>query len=269
MVKKLLKHEFIAYFRTLTPAYAVLLGIALLGRFVQLFENDSTTYSLISGGSILIYVVAVFAILMLTSWFGIVRFYKNLFTGEGYLTLTLPVTPAQHIWVKLLTAVAYNIISLVLVLASAAVILHTDVLVEIVKAAQYLLAQIPSPLDQHLGWYLLEFAVALVVSLASGILVYYTCMAIGQLFRKNRVLASIGIYFAYYTVCQILSTILSVVLAVIGPLLPLDQWMEVIAAHSYATVHIFLCALTPLSLIMAVIFFAVTHYIIRKKLNLE
>ncbi len=269
MVKKLFKHEFSAYLLTLFPLYAVLLGVALVGRVVQFFESDSTSYGLISGASFFIYGVAVLAAWMLTAFFGIVRFYKNMFTGEGYLTLTLPVTPAQHLWVKTLTAVAFEVISFVVILLSAVILVQTDVLIEVLKAARYLLIQIPAPLNQHLVWYVLEFSVAMVISMCAGMLSFYACISIGQLFRKNRVVASIGIYFAYYTIVQILSTIISVVAMIVGPLLPLDQWMQTIAAHPYASVHIFLCALTPLSLISVAIFFAVSHYIIRKKLNLE
>ena len=44
MVKKLMKYELASYMRSLLPFQLILLGIALLHRFVQLFENDGDAY---------------------------------------------------------------------------------------------------------------------------------------------------------------------------------------------------------------------------------
>ena len=49
---------------------------------------------------------------------GVIRFYKNLFTKEGYLTFTLPVTSTQHILVKSTTAVLVQIVSIIAIMLS-------------------------------------------------------------------------------------------------------------------------------------------------------
>ena len=54
--------------------------------------------------------------------YSVIRFYRNLFTGEGYLSFTLPVTPANHLWVKVVTAVSFSLLS-VLVAALSGVII--------------------------------------------------------------------------------------------------------------------------------------------------
>ena len=40
MVKKLFKHEFLAYARVMSVVYIILLMIATAGRVIQFFEND-------------------------------------------------------------------------------------------------------------------------------------------------------------------------------------------------------------------------------------
>ena len=52
MVKKLIKFEFIAWFRTMLPMLLILLGISGLTRIVQLFEAETATYSIVNTSSI-------------------------------------------------------------------------------------------------------------------------------------------------------------------------------------------------------------------------
>ena len=114
MVKKLFKHEFLAYFRILIPMHLILVILAFFGRIFQFAENESIFYALGFWAAITIYALATVALFMITQIFSIVRFYKNMFTGEGYLTLTLPVTASQHIWVKVSVAVLVQLINVVI-----------------------------------------------------------------------------------------------------------------------------------------------------------
>ena len=99
----------------------------------------------------------------------------------------------------------------------------------------------------------MEFALSVVVGMVSNLLLYYACLSIGQLFKKNRIAGAIGIYFAYNLALQILSTIALAILAdYIGDVL------EFILQRNYI-----------LSGIMAVAFFFITRHIITNKLNLE
>ena len=55
MVKKLYKYEFLALLRTLLPVYVALFGVALLSRFLQIFENKSVAYAIVFGSSCFAY----------------------------------------------------------------------------------------------------------------------------------------------------------------------------------------------------------------------
>lgn len=44
-----------------------------------------------------------FASSIITLIFILMRYYKNFFTDEGYLTFTLPVTPHELLWTKLIS----------------------------------------------------------------------------------------------------------------------------------------------------------------------
>lgn len=246
MVKKLFKYEFLSYIRVLAPVYIAMLGVAALGRILMIFENDTTSSDLLIGSSIFMYVATVLVAFGFVSIYAVVRFYKNMFSGEGYLTLTLPATADEHIWAKLLSAVLFNFISVVAFVVSFAIFAAGDVFKEVVEAALYLIKDAE-------WYYILEFALSVVVGMVSNLLLYYACLSIGQLFKKNRIAGAIGIYFAYNLALQILSTIALAILAdYIGDVL------EFILQRNYI-----------LSGIMAVAFFFITRHIITNKLNLE
>lgn len=265
MVRKLFKHEFASYWRVLLPAWIALMGVAVFGRLVQFLESESTVYSIVSGSSILFYVIAIVVALAFPFVYAIIRFYRNLFSGEGYLTFTLPVTPAQHIWVKVLTAVALQLASLVIVLLSAMVMTAGELLVELWKAAFYLLGRAHLYLGQHLTWFLIELALWLPLSLIASSLFYDTCITIGQLFRKNRVLAAVGVYFAFYVVEQIIGTFAVLIAAFIN----WDSLLTFVNENIYLCAHLGAWLLIFFTVGIGMALYVVTHSIIRKRLNLE
>ncbi len=93
MVRKLIKYDFSSYLKLLLPVQLILLGIAALNRIIQLFEDGSSTvYNIVFGSSVFLYVVSIIIAIVLTFVVSIVRFYQGMYSNEGYLSHTLPVT---------------------------------------------------------------------------------------------------------------------------------------------------------------------------------
>lgn len=269
MVKKLFKHELLAYARVLLPIYGIVLGIAAISRLIQAFETDSILFDILNGSAVFAFVVSATVCLVAASIFSIVRFYKNLFTGEGYLTFTLPVTTNQHLWVKLLAALVWDTASLITALLSVCIITAGDVFAEITKAIAYLWEQIPEQIGGHLVFYILEFLCILLFATVYEHLLIYTCISAGQLFRKNRILAAVGVYYGLYIVMQVISTVVTVCITILGEAGVFDPLGAFIEQHPLPTVHIVLCAAAVLSAGGAAICYAVTHHILSRRLNLE
>ena len=269
MVKKLFKHEFLAWLRVLPVIYAITLGMAAMHRILQFFENDSDYYAMLNGSALSIYIIALTACLVTPLIFAVVRFYRHLFTGEGYLTMTLPVTAGNHLWVKCLTAVAFFAISALVGLLSGMIITAGEVFAEICKAAAYLLKQIPGDAAAHLAGYIAELLVLTLVALFSSCFFYYTCICLGQRFRRHRVLAAVGVYFGFHVASQFLATFLGVFLMAMELTLQLEKLEKFFDAHPEASVHIFLGGQILLSTLVAGVYFLICHHTIRKKLNLE
>ena len=272
MVRKLFKHELKYYIRSLAPMYIVLAVVALLGRMVFFFEEESTAYEILQGSSIFMLVVACVAALFLCELFCLVRFYKNLFSGEGYLTMTLPATPTQHLLTKLFGAVIANLATLVAVILAVCLFTVGPWLVEICKAIAYIWKKIATVEDamEHVIRWILEYGVLLLVSLFTSLLIYYACICVGQLVKKNRILAAVGAYFGLYIINQITSTVLIVVISVTGAMDKFGVWLSSLEdAQLLNWLHGFFWIAIGCSLLVGAGFFLVSKLIISRKLNLE
>ena len=277
MVRKLYKHEFKAWLRIMPIVYIILLAVAGMHRLLQIFESDSPYYTIGFVSATVSYALVLYGALFSTTVFSVVRFYKNMFTSEGYLTMTLPVTVSQHLWVKVSTGVFFYISTLLVILLSGAILAAGDLLVEIIKAAVYLSKDLFETMDLYLAIYfvflLLELLVILLISQFSSFLLLDLCLCIGQLFRKARILASIGAYFCYYMINQFLQSAVMMVIylaASLAAFTALGEMLEKLAdTLGDALPHLIMVVIIIFVALVATVYFLACRFILRKKLNLE
>lgn len=271
MVKKLYKHEFAAYLRILLPIYAILLVVSAFGRIILEFESNTIVYGLLFGASCVLFVLTAFAAILVAGWYAIIRFYKNLFTGEGYLSFTLPVKPTQHLWVKSTTAAVCELLTLLAIFLSSAIFVKGPLITEIGKALGYLLGSIGKEYVTDAIIIAVELVLLMLVTIYSSYFMLYSCITIGQLAKKNRILAAIGVYFGYSVISQLFGTVLSVIIAFSSE--TWDSNVEVTesltTAETLLGVEILLLIGLLIALLFAFIFFAINRHIMTKKLNLE
>lgn len=269
MVKKLLKHEFMALSRMLVPMYIILIGLSLVTRIIAIFENDSVIYNIILGSSIAILVIGLFVGLVYTLVSCVIRFYKNLFTKEGYLTLTLPISTEAHILTKLFTSAVAYIASLGVIFIAFCVATSGELLVECFKAVGYILNFAFESLGADFGFYIAEFIVLMLVSVFTSILLFYACMCIGQLAKRSRVLLALGVYFGYYYLTQIVVTVGIVLMTVFEDTKLFADIINWIELHPTNFVHIALLGALVFELVLGGVYYLITRTIMKKKLNLE
>ena len=273
MVKKLLKYEWASFVRSLLPMEMILLGIALLTRIVQFFENDTTAYAIVSGSSVAALSIACVVCLVMTVAVNVTRFYRNLYTAEGYLSFTLPVTYSQHIAAKLCFAVLSTVFSVLSILAAGVIATAGEVLHEVVKALVYLFRQCVETLGWQTLWFGLDALAALLVIVCGQYLLYYACATLGQLAKKNRVLASFGFYFVYYLIRQTIGTVLMVVYFAVVNIAwfknLLDWLTHCFDTHPYASAHAIIWLLILFGAAVDLLYFGITYIVMKRKLNLE
>ncbi len=268
MVRKLFRHECVALGRVLLPAYGALLGIAVFIRILRFIQWDHIVYNIVLGSAIALWVMAGIVCLFMATAMGVIRYYRNLFTSEGYLTFTLPVSPAQHIAIKLLSTLVFEALATATILSSGLIIASGDLFTEVMKAASYLIGLIPSNITPHLALYIVEFVLLCIVTGISNLLIYYSCITIGQLARKNRILLAVGVYFIYSTAVQVLTTILTIISSLLS-FSVMEAISEWVAAHPLLFVHLLFCGSLFFALALSATLFFVCHRIITRRLNLE
>lgn len=275
MVTKLIKYDFKSYLRILLPVQLILIGIAALNRIVQFFEPSGPTfgsfdssgiYTTVFVSSIALYVISVIIVLLMTLIISIVRFYQGMYTNEGYLNHTLPVTSSQHIWAKLLTSLIFTFGSLFAIFISFMVITAGDMNIEIFKAFFYLAGKFFSAHGGHAALFVIEAAVLLILTFSFVYLKLYFCVSVGQLAKKKKILLAFGVYFAIYFINQIIYTIVIIFVT------QNNEWISGLvdwaSANPIAMIHIVLCTGIILDAIFSIIYFLITNYIMSKKLNL-
>lgn len=267
MVRKLIKYDFRSFFRLLFPVQLILIGIALTNRLVQLFEtSDSFVYSATFVSSLVIYIISIFVLLVMTLVISIVRFYQGMYSNEGYLSHTLPVTPTQHLFAKLLISMLFYLGAYCAIFLSFIVITFGDVNIEIFKAAGYLMKDFFTNLGFEGAMYVLEFLLVLLLSHVGSLLLIFFCISVGQLVSRKRILLAFGVYFGLYVIKQIISTVFIVAVS-LNP-----SWFESFVLwvnhHPGTALHLILCGVIVFELIASAVYFLVSKLIMTKKLNL-
>lgn len=213
MLGKLLKHEWKAVWKIPTILIGILLILAVLSGLPFIFP---LWHSDIEGLDILVMVMwMVFYFALLSVGLGItvylaIHFYKSMFTDEGYLTHTLPVTTHQLLISKILPMIAWSFLCIVGILASimifagmAVVFLKPDnisfreVIIRVIEVLE----------DEKIlqtGYVELMLSVVFlsIMGIINGVMTVVGSVSIGQLVNKHKVLGSIGAYFAINTVMQ-------------------------------------------------------------------
>lgn len=266
MLGKLLKYEIKATGRIFLPLFLALLVFAVITRIISPVGPGKWAAPAVI--SMIVYGIIMAGMFVMTLIMTIQRFYKNLLTDEGYLMLTLPVKPWQHIVSKLLTSMLWMIVSVIAALISAMVIaLKAGDLTNILSGLVTFYSQVMDHLGAQAFLLLLEMIAVTFISLASGILLVYASIALGHLFSKHKVLAAFGAFIALSTLSQIFFTLIS--------LSPIGSYF---VHHPFSSSGLFgvqtgfqLAAILGIIFngVLSAAYFAITNAILGKRLNLE
>lgn len=202
MLKKLLKYDFRALAKYLIPCYLAIAALSVISCVLfEIAEGASSSetavkaatafWSLLSLGISASSVVSVIAVVS--------RFYKNLFSGEGYLTLSIPATPEEQLLSKLVSAFTATLLTSIVTelaqLLAYAPTLGMEYYVEQSMFAQLFKVCMNSNLSALAFVELLVFIFFLMLF---SIQMYFVCICLGQMVTsKNRIGAAIGFYFAF------------------------------------------------------------------------
>lgn len=269
MLGKLIKYDLKALNRFMFIIHAFLLAAAILGRIFLTgrldFRSQELNLTLLLT-SYMLYLLVIVAASLGTYMVIAVRFYKSIFSDEGYLTNTLPVTRSSILLSKMISGGLWTVLDVCLIALSTYILLSTTFLKEMLITHQ-------TDIIQELNFsnitelthciYIIVFI--FIISALSALPIIYASIILGQLFENHKILGSVVVYFALTTLISLLSTILMGVTGLLKDAMTMANTS--INFREYLMQLFTICTILTVS--FAVVSYIVSHIVFNKKLNLS
>lgn len=278
MLRKLLKYDLKATSRVFFPVYLVVIVLAVLATI----SNYVTAYTLAdadvgNGLAVLfmvLYGIALVVLPFLTVFFCMRHFYDNFFKDEGYLMHTLPVTPAKLIWSKVITGGVWSLATSVVSAISGSILISGVKGIEMLNLPQLFSRAVdilPNTTAEDVVTAILSVAIMLTI-LICFLLMLYAALSVGSLVPKHHRGITVLMIIAFF----LAHVIVIVVVIVAASNAANHGWLDSLA-HTLEPVFnnywpflwaAFGCVMVYLVGFSA-IYFLITHYIMKRRLNLQ
>ena len=282
MLGKLLVHEWKDSWKLMAILNGAVLLLSVAGIVLNLFTDSVDMSTLFkSGGSqlsvmmygsyMMLYVLSIFALSIGSAIYFYVRFYRNLYTDQGYLMHTLPVSEHSLILSKALIAAAWRIFGMIIMAVGIGSLVFSFMgkafREEYLNFKDIYRAFDIDGINPFLAlMYMVLMLLAAVGSVIFSVLQGYAAISIGQLASKNKVLASVGAYFGIQILLSIISNILTQSLMIVG--MQMDFRWDL--TDNFGPVFLIYLALMNVAIYgVSAGFYFITHAIMKNKLNLE
>lgn len=268
MLTKLLKYEFKATARTYGTIYLALLFVAGLLGFTFRVENDFTE-SRVFDVLFTLYDLLAVALVVVTITTVIHRFTRNLLGREGYLMHTLPVTEAQLVGSKLISSAVWLLASAVVGVVSLVVMFCVGADFTQLDLSNLLddWAALRTSFEGDLLAILLWTALLCYARMLCTMLCIYAACMVGHLFRAHNGVASVGAFFLMSWGQGRVENLLNaggfvrILMGSAG-----DTIVSEAANHSTL---IFFAASFAITAVFGAVYFILTCWLMKNKLNLE
>lgn len=274
MLRKLMKHELRATGRVMLPLFLLVLITAAGANLATrtLLEADNKLMNLMGIILLTAFIIAIAAACIMAFALMIQRFYKNLLQDEGYVMMTLPVSVHKHVCSKLFVSLLWYAASF-FVVALAFFILMFDI--EFAKEftgafkglLQYLKELFPDGNHIHAIIASLEFFVFIILAIAANCLEFYAAMSIGQSFANRKILMSVLVYFGINFIMQILGGVFGIIVDKSGLSFSVTNYLDTLSVP--VTIHVVMAGLLLFTFVLNLIFYFISTYFLKNKLNLE
>lgn len=270
MLSTLLKHEFSATWRVPVALEALLILLGIMGAVTIGYipqAEDSMGTSILLFVFMALYYVGIIAANIVTIVYLVMRYYKNLYTSQGYLTFTLPVKTSSIITSKVITGSVWMLLAYICTILSILITLFGIISRVILSPSDFvsIMHEFQGTSDILNPGFILSVIFLIIVSALGTILSLYFCITVGQLWAKHKILGAVLCYAALYVVNQIISTVIMFTSGFFG-----------MAAQSSSDADIFTqmygnmaFTLGGIVLIECAIYYVACLLITKKKVNLD
>ena len=208
MLKKMLKHDMRAMWRTAAPLLLVsgIISIVCCGMLYFTFsfaENAENFFAaiLVVGSFYVIGAAAIAVLQAVITVFTLVRYYKSLFTDEGYLTMVLPMESTTLINEKILFTLIWwaisgvaMIVGFFIAVALPIILYDTAIFSDFKGLYDMIFGSVITP--EYSIWVQLLNVIATILSFAESAVLTIASITVGAtVIKRRRLLGAILFYF--------------------------------------------------------------------------
>ena len=271
MLRKLMKHEFRATARVMGPLYLVLLVTALGANISTrvLMESRNHLLNMLGGLLVVAFTCAIIGVCIMSMVLMIQRFHKNLLGDEGYVMFTLPASVHQHVWSKLIVSAVWFIATgFAVCLAFVVMVFEVGFMGDFFRLIREIMQQLTAYYALNGTAIALELLVVMFLGLVIFSLQFYAAMAVGYSFANHKGLLSVAFFFASQFALQILGTVVIYAADATG----FDFWLASLLnwnLDGMAAFHLSMLLAMVFEVLYGAVFYFVTTWFLKKRLNLE
>ena len=281
MLGKLLKHEWKAVWKIPVLLIGILLAAAMMAGFtfhLPIWDSEWVGLPLSGVMMIITFYVAIIGVSLGITIYFAVRYYKNMFTDEGYLTHTLPVTARQLLLNKTITMSVWNLLAMIAVVVSIFVFFVIMFLSlapkdgsfarELVEAVRRWPEALSSPYMDGFEGFCFGALFTVLAGAFSNTMMLIGAITLGQMVRKHRILGAVGAYFGFQIIIQILSTVVFVPMMI--KMADSAYYQNIYELQTpFPVLTPFYFMVSGASLVVGIGLYFMSEYLIRHKLELE
>lgn len=236
-----------------------------------------SVWDLLSFGTLFMYIIMLIGLNYGIIIYMGVRFYKTMYTDEGYLTHTLPVSKHQILVSKILNSGLWTILMMIGIELSVVILVLSmigafipegytwaDLWREIEPELGYMNEMFRDILGMSMNGYFWMMLVFSLISPFCSMIILFGAISIGQLFTKHRVLMAIVSYVGILIVANIITSTVQSIFSV-------NQMSRSVSDNvlvgGYVNMSVWLSM--TFSIVEAAILYFVSYYVTTRKLNME
>ena len=197
-----------------------------------------------------------------TSIYLAVRYYRSMYSNEGYLTHTLPVTPNQLLLSKMINFSIWELLSVICIVFNIMLFAAFIVLREVgYRSLQDILNS-----EYATGWelFMVLTIILILVGTVSKSLLYMGSVNIGQLWARHRVAGAILVYVGVTGAVQIVTQAAMIIFMTSAEQIGLLQ-----DDYFFSFLNQVMAVSLLMQLVIGVVMYVGSLLILKKKVNLE
>lgn len=283
MLGKLIKHEWKNTYKVsgliliFVAAFTLLGCISLRMPLIHSAMSDtnySSAFSILDAMGIMSLIL--YMLTLMGATYGImiylgVHFYKSMYTDEGYLTHTLPVSTHQLLISKILVSGIWMMIVMVAIFVSVVALGYAflcmylpatpaEITKELGELIVRVMEELPGEYGMGLAHVLITFTLLILVSPFSSIIMLFGAITIGQLFTKYRAMMAIVSYIGICVINMVISSLIQIPITM-GYIMRMNDPAGYYMRTYDVSIFMAIC--------MGALLYFLSHFILSKKFNME